>query len=140
VRNLLIMGCARAKRPEDGLMPAYERYDGSAWRVLRCWQRQTPYWQDLPTVWGLRGQHGLFSADIPIRAYDQQMTAAFADALRPAIARGLSLAEQPQRQVLVLLGAAYAAALPNLPWPADYATGAIGQRLAQLKHWLEGLR
>lgn len=139
MRHLLILGCSAAKRPDAGLLPAFERYDGPAWRVLRRWQRVTPRWEERLTVWVLSARYGLFDAGVCIPVYEQRLTPAFAARLRPAIAQGLRLFGAPSGHVLVSLGADYRAALPELPWPHQLATGGIGSRLGQLKGWLEGL-
>jgi hypothetical protein len=39
---MLILACSRRKRPDEGLLPAIERYDGPAFRVLRHFLREMP--------------------------------------------------------------------------------------------------
>jgi hypothetical protein len=39
---MLILACSRRKRPDEGLLPAIERYDGPAFRVLRRFLREMP--------------------------------------------------------------------------------------------------
>ena len=39
MKHLLVMGCSETKRT-PGLLPAIDRYDGSAYRVLRSYLRE----------------------------------------------------------------------------------------------------
>jgi hypothetical protein len=39
--RMLILACSRRKRPDEGLLPAIERYDGPAFRVLRRFLRKS---------------------------------------------------------------------------------------------------
>ena len=40
--RMLILACSRRKRPDEGLLPAIERYDGPALRVVRRFLREMP--------------------------------------------------------------------------------------------------
>jgi hypothetical protein len=134
--NLLILSCSQSKRPDAGLMPAYERYDGPAYKVFRCWERQNPYWETALSIWILSGKYGLISSDVQIADYDQRMTEAFATRLRSGLTAALRCITPPRR-CFISLGATYRLALPDtLPFPAQMAQGGIGQRLTQLKAWL----
>ena len=57
---MLILACSRRKRPDDGLLPAIERYDGPAFRVLRRYLRERP--AGAPDVFILSAEHGLIGA------------------------------------------------------------------------------
>jgi hypothetical protein len=76
--RLLILACSQRKRPDAELLPALERYDGPAFRVLRRFLRSRA--PDPPDVLILSAEHGLIPRDLPIAAYDRKMT--------PARARG----------------------------------------------------
>ena len=39
---MLILACSRRKRPDEGLLPAIERYDGPTFCVLRRFLREVP--------------------------------------------------------------------------------------------------
>jgi hypothetical protein len=41
-RRMLILACSRRKRPDEGLLPAIERYDGPAFRMVRRFLREMP--------------------------------------------------------------------------------------------------
>jgi hypothetical protein len=44
-RLLLIVSCSQRKRPDPGLLPALDRYDGGHFRILREAQREG-YWPE----------------------------------------------------------------------------------------------
>lgn len=77
---MLIMACSRSKRSDHGTLPAIERYDGPAFRVLRRYLRESA--SEAPDIFILSAEHGLISHDLPIANYDTQMTLARAGELR----------------------------------------------------------
>ena len=79
--RLLILACSRRNLLDDGPLPAVERYDGPAFRILRRFLRERP--SEAPDVLILSAEHGLIAQDTPILAYDREMTAARARELRP---------------------------------------------------------
>jgi hypothetical protein len=81
--RLLILACSQRKRPDEGLLPAVERYDGPTFRVLRRFLREGI--SEPPDVLILSAEHGLIPQDLPIAAYDRKMTPARARELRPQI-------------------------------------------------------
>src|SRR5215211_4455445 len=81
--RMLILACSRRKRPEEDLLPAVERYDGPAFRVLRRFLRESP--SKAPDILILSAEHGLIPHDLPIAAYDRKMTEARAHELRPLV-------------------------------------------------------
>lgn len=54
--RLLILSCSRRKRLDTDLLPAIERYDGPAFRVLRRFLRERPF--EAPDVLILSAEHG----------------------------------------------------------------------------------
>src|ERR1700693_6189826 len=87
MNRLLIVACSKRKKPTNKQMPAIERYDGPAFRVLRKFLREQQ--GPVPRVLILSGKYGLIDAVTPIRDYDFRMTPATADALRPAVLKRL---------------------------------------------------
>ena len=81
--RLLILACSQRKRPDKGLLPAVERYDGPAFRVLRRFLRHSP--SKAPDVLILSAEHGLIPHDLPIAAYDRKMAPTRAHELRPLV-------------------------------------------------------
>ena len=71
---MLIAACSRRKRPEEGLLPAIERYDGPAFRVSRRFMRESP--SEPPEVLILAAEYGPIPHDLPVAVYDREMTPA----------------------------------------------------------------
>lgn len=136
---LLILACSATKRLEQRPMPAIERYDGPAWRVLRRALRERPGLRAELRVWALSAKWGLISEQFPVWPYDRRLSADGARDLAPSVAvtaRWLA-GREPLAPVCINVGPLYRRALPDpLPWPVRWVEGPIGSRLAQLKEWL----
>jgi hypothetical protein len=142
--RMLILACSQRKRPDEGLLPAIERYDGPAFRVLRRFLRERP--ADAPNVLILSAEHGLIAHDQPIAAYDREMTLARARQLHPLVLAELDQifgVQTPQdilvfagRHYLTALGANDASSIPVLN--ARVCSGSLGRKLAELHDWLHG--
>jgi hypothetical protein len=138
----LILACSRRKRLDEELLPAVERYDGPAFRVLRRFVREKP--PEAPDVLILSAEHGLISQDMPIAAYDRMMTPARARELRPLVFAEFNrvTASHPSRETLVCAGRQYLSALRDddgsLPQDANIkvCTSTSGKQLAELHDWL----
>ncbi|MEO1074396.1 MAG: DUF6884 domain-containing protein [Bacteroidota bacterium] len=137
--RLLILSCSQRKRPETGLMPAMERYDGPAYRVLRKHAREA----ESPPMWVLSAEYGLIPSKQPIPVYDRLMTPTRAKQLRNQVASVLdTLAPLGYSDVLICAGQTYAAALENveehLGCKVASTSGSLGRQLATLRDWLYG--
>ncbi len=142
--RMLILACSRRKRLEEGHLPAVERYDGPAFRVLRRFMRESP--SEAPDVLILSAEHGLIPHDLPIAIYDRQMTPARARELRPRVLAELDrvVGGGSSRETLVFAGRHYLTALgvdatssvlgPN----ARACAGGLGGKLSELHDWLHG--
>lgn len=94
--RILLVSCSKAKDDHPIPMPAIDRYNGPAFRVIRK-AMQEGYWPDDVTLLiALQGaQHvvsaefGLLTADGPIPWYDRKMTPARATELKDEIAGAL---------------------------------------------------
>lgn len=150
-RRLLVLSCTQRKRPDPGLLPAIDRYDGPFFRVLRRYQRgvgRVEYeGKSLPDVYVLSAEHGLISSEQPIANYERRMTMQRADELRPRVLADLSTildANTDRRELFICMGRDYLFALEG--WKAQHpsglvviqAEGSIGGRQAQLHDWLYG--
>ncbi len=144
--RLLVLGCSLRKRSDDMPLPAIERYDGVAYRVLQRHLRLHPADADAQQlqVWILSAAYGLLEADTLIEWYDQRMTPTRAAELQPQVAPAalhLLSAFPPDSTdaIFVHAGAPYRHALGdtfiNDP-RVTYATGGMGSQLSQLKWWL----
>lgn len=147
--RLLILGCSAAKRHDAGLMPAVERYDGPAFRVLRKARREGVIDEDT-RVRILSAKYGLISELEEIEDYDQVMTPARAAELVGPVSAHLRwwLRQHPEcKDVFVNVGSAYrsvlVAVLVDLTEHCrkngihvTMASGGIGMRCAEMKAWL----
>jgi hypothetical protein len=60
-RYLLILGCSQRKRPDSGLLPAIERYDGVNFRILQKAKREE-YLPENLDILILSAKYGLIEA------------------------------------------------------------------------------
>jgi hypothetical protein len=143
-RRLLILSCSQRKRSDPGLLPAIERYDGPAFRVLRRFLREQPGVAGLD-VFVLSAAYGLIPAEYPIAEYDQVMTPQRAAELHDEMLAIFSKLIRTGHTVLCLtLSVKYLIALEG--WSAlvppgvsvTVANGSQGVKLTQLKRWLWG--
>lgn len=141
--RLLILRCASTKRPGAAPMPAIERYDGPAFRVLRKYLRSNP--SDPPLVRVVSAEHGLMTLEQPISEYDRRMDAERAVESRQTVLAAVAalVREQPVREVLVVVGKTYLLALTGIEQvldgvPVRIAGETQGRKLGVLRAWLYG--
>lgn len=143
-RRLLILSCSRKKRTGSRLLPALERYDGPAFRVLRKFIVECPAVACNLDIRILSAKFGLIPADRPIPFYDKPMTARRAITLNPAVSAEVErlLAQRIYRKLLINVGQNYQPALAGFESlaPDDLevaqASGSSGRRLTILHDWL----
>jgi len=82
VKRLLILSCSQRKRPDPGLLPAIERYDGPVFQVVRRYLREQPAGSKQLDVFILSARYGL----IPLAGHEQILP----PNLTPVIAQGSS--------------------------------------------------
>lgn len=141
---MLILACSQRKRPDEQLLPALERYDGPAFRVLRRFLRDSS--SDPPDVLILSAEYGLIPHDLPIAAYDRKMTPDRAHQLRPRVLAEFErmTTSRPFPEILIFAGRQYLPALyTDGSSLSDNATirvcvGSLGRKLAELHDWLHG--
>src|SRR6185437_3701773 len=136
---LLLIACSNRKRSDHDLLPALERYNGGAYRVLRRARREGYYPTHLTTL-VLSAKYGLIDIASPIAYYDQRMDPTRAEELRPEVHQVLAYVatREVYNQVYVDMGAGYLPGLPDLGALFQgshliYASGRIGERLVHLK-------
>lgn len=142
MRRLLILACSQRKNPTAGVLPAIDRYDGPAFRVLRKFLREAP--EDAPFVLILSARYGLIDSASRIPDYECRMSVALAKRRRPTVLKTLGrvLRSQRWRSVGLCVGKDYQAALegmePLLPEEAqvEVLDGGLGPRLTSLREWL----
>lgn len=143
MKRLLIIACSATKRPDAGELPAIDRYDGPAYRVLRKWQRERPDQAAALDVLILSAEFGLIASDQPIPDYDRRMDARRARVLAPtvrAVLRAHLHSHEVYGATLVNVGGDYAPALDLSHLEGlgaiAHTRGGVGERLGQLKRWL----
>jgi hypothetical protein len=137
--RLLLIACSQKKTRTRGAVPAIERYDGPAFRVLRRYLRDAD--DQFLTVCILSARFGVIAARKRIPDYDQKMTSPRALQLRETASTKLRaiLRRQPYREVLVCAGRAYLTALAEprkFGVPVRVAARGQGKKLRSLKNWL----
>ncbi len=142
--RLLVMACSATKRPDAGLLNAFERYDGPSFKTVRKWRATYGDEARRLDILIVSAKYGLLRAfQSEIADYDQRMTSDRARELMPDVANRLTseLAHKPYSSMLVHLGQDYlpalGAGLLPVPLAVSFTAGGIGERLGQLKRWLE---
>ncbi|MDJ1176939.1 DUF6884 domain-containing protein [Roseofilum capinflatum] len=143
-RRLLILSCSQAKRSQAEALPALERYDGPAFRVVRRFLNQQP--DPALDIYVLSGKFGLICSDRLIPNYDQKMTQARSLELNPSIVTHLeaTLKVHDYHRLLICVTKKYLKALKGysqiIPVSVDVtlATGTLGRKLSVLRQWLYG--
>lgn len=141
---LVVVGCSAEKSSTDGPLAALDLYDGGCVPPLRA--RLGADARLRARVRFLSAQHGLVTADTPLRPYDRPLDPERAKVLRPRVKAALheemATAGVP-REVLVVAEALYLIlladllALPDRPqvhWVPDHARG-WPQAAAVLDRW-----
>jgi hypothetical protein len=139
--RLLLISCSARKRSDPGSLPALERYDGPAFRVLR---KQLRTGGSVIRVLVLSAKFGLIPADLPIPDYDQRLTAAGAEQLRPGVLKTLraELAATTHIEIGLCLSRLYLNALAGFEAAVPGGVGVVeiggglGPRLSRLRDWL----
>jgi|ERR671915_199422 hypothetical protein len=140
--KLLVLSCSQLKRSNLGALPAIDRYDGVAFRLLRKVRREGHWPQNLD-VFVLSAKYGLITDSTIIFNYDQRMTKERASELKEEALQLLREYRQHYvcNEIYVNVGKDYWKALRGIDEIFTgalviHARGRIGERLAQLKHWI----
>ncbi len=146
MRRCLILGCSQAKRGDDTLLPAIERYNGPTFRVVRRFLADADSALQDVDIYVLSAQYGLIAATEYIANYDRRITEARADELRPQVlARMREILDQGCTEMFFSMGQLYLRALNGFEdWVTDstqvtISRAATGKRLTELKRWLHRL-
>jgi hypothetical protein len=154
MRRLLMIASSTAMRPDSGLLPALNRYDGPVYRLLRAHRAAG---HRLPTILILSANYGLIAANHPIPAdrRDERLTIIKArlavhgrarDELRRAwwIAQDrFMIAGALHKEVFLRLAPRFEPDIsPHVSMPVEpvytAAHGRIDEQLLQLQVWLNG--
>lgn len=156
-QNLLILGCSQKKRDYEGLLPAFEAYDGPMYKVFRKFLRQHK-WPENLWLGVLSGKHELFGGLKEINYYDRRMTREDAEIMASrcsdvigkwstSIEASNGISEDSSTshdlRILVSLGKDYFPAiepgLEKLQRDVNRFEGGIGEKQHRLKNFLDGL-
>lgn len=143
-KRLLILACSQRKRPDPGLLPAIERYDGPQFRVLRKFIREYPESAQQVAVYVLSAQLGVIPIYKEIPNYNRRMTPQQAIKLNQQVQDTLSdiFRAEAYASMFLSFGNTYHKALQGYErlLPASLqpiiASGSQGGRQSQLKDWL----
>lgn len=142
--RLLLLSCSQRKRSDDRLLPAVERYDGPAFRLVRRYLRS----QDQPSshvdIRILSAQFGLLCHDTPIPEYDHRMTLQRAQELRERVSTELTdvVRARSYRELCICAGRDYLRVIEGVCFPIgpdlsiQVIEGGQGAKLAGLYNWL----
>lgn len=143
--DLLLLACSKRKRHTAGLLPAFQRYDGGAYRVVKRALREGRAPRNL-AILIVSARYGLISSECQIEDYDQRMSVERARELCAEVGGGLDheLGQIRPQVVFVSLGQIYLQSIVTsllfkqleLAGQVCYARGKPGERMAQLRHWL----
>ena len=143
-RSLLIINCSSRKINTLGRMPAFERYDGQSYRIIRKAIREGCFRTNLDILI-ISAKFGLLAWDTEIEDYDQLMSKEQVHNLRPSIQENLEsfLNGRDYDKLLINMGATYLETLEGFEWKKHFnekieAHGRIGEKSSQLKSWVRG--
>lgn len=143
-RSLLIISCSRRKINTPGRMPAFERYDGQSYRIIRKAIREGCFPDNLDILI-ISAKFGLLSWDAEIKDYNQLMSKEQAHKLRPSIQKNLEsfLVDRDYDKLFINMGATYLETLEGFDWRKHFsekiqAEGRIGEKSSQMKSWVRG--
>ena len=139
MRRALLLACSQRKVLTPGLLPAIDRYDGPAFRVVRRYLRDNGDRELI--VYILSARFGVIPSSRSIPHYNRRMTDDRAAELAPSVARELSHAITEPCELFICAGKTYLRGLEEWqPKGIDVRFSAPGQgrKLRSLKRWLYG--
>lgn len=138
-KQLLILGCSRAKREDVGLLPALDRYNGPLYQSLRKFLREN-HWPQEISIAVLSAKYGLFGILKGIENYDLEMNSSIAQQKESECFRTLK-AWNNHVSAHVSLGKQYLPAvrpaLEKLQIKTEIFHGPIGKKRSQINSLLE---
>jgi hypothetical protein len=136
------MACSQRKRNDKGMLPAIERYDGPAFRVLRKYLQEHQSADVITYI--LSAKFGLIDGKRLLHDYNRRMSSARADSLRPLVAGKVTrlLRQECWDEIGICLGRDYFRTMPKDfmrscdAIPVSILGGGLGKRLTSLRSWL----
>lgn len=141
--KLLIVGCSKNKDHSPGKMPAIQRYNGPAFRILRKFRLKQE--SIFPSILVLSAKYGIIGIDEMIHDYDQVLKDNTDNQWMKIVDNQLKLklASQEVAEIFIVAGRTYSdvinKSLDNLSISTKrlVASGGLGVKLNKLKSWLE---
>ena len=144
--RLLILSCSRRKHSSPSLLPALERYDGPAFRVINKFMRVRPFEAQFLDVYILSAKFGLIPSSQLIPNYDRRVTRQQVKKLQTPTLTAFKqiLTDRQYDELFISMGkdylqilGGYESLIPdNLK--VIISTGVMGRRQAELRNWLHG--
>ena len=142
VARLLLIGCSQRKRGDSGFLPAIERYDGPAFRVLRRYLKQSLNFSVDIQIFS--AEYGLIDLNYALPDYNIRMSKERGQALHSQVLNKLDsiVHTKDYKRLLICMGKDYIDALNGyeslLPGNlvVEVAKGGIGRKLSILHDWL----
>jgi hypothetical protein len=142
--DLLILSCSQTKIKNTDMLPAIERYDGPSYKVLRKIMNSSNYNNSLDIAI-ISAKYGLLQPDDIIEDYDLKMNKDIAESLNNEVVEELrkQISNNKYENIFLNIGSDYKLAVDGfnkrLPRNTEilYANGKIGEKLSQMKKWLE---
>lgn len=142
--RLLILSCSQRKRSNRGLLPALERYDGPAYRVLNKFLQVHPSEKQSLDLYILSARFGLISDSKQIPNYDRRMTPQRVEELQqPTLSELEKILNRKQYQeFFISMGKDYLRvlngykSLTSTNLNVTVSEGSMGCKLAELRDWL----
>lgn len=143
--RLMMLGCSSSKSDALEALPAIDRYNGTAYKVIKKARREG-YWPKDTHIFIVSAKYGLISEHTCIEIYDQKMTNARAVELQAEVSGSVDilLKKGGYRKIFLNMGAIYMQSIrlsreierARQAGILQEAFGGIGLRQKQMKRWI----
>ena len=145
--RLLVMSCSARKSKATGLLPAFQRYTGPSYSIVKKASSSLPAEEAFQTkIAIISAKYGYLDFNTPIPYYDLMMTETLAKMHRSKAVQSLSqfVDDFDFKEIFLFLSPVYAqAVMPMAEWtdgiPYCFVKGGMGYRNQFLKNWFLGL-
>ena len=142
--RLLFLSCSEQKRTTPDLLPAIERYDGPAFRVVRKFRRENSVEKNNMEIFIISAEYGIIESSKEIPFYDRRMTSRRVGEVRPLIENQLKSVFHaiPYSDLFISASQLYLKALGTYQnylsenTQVTLSIGSPGRKLGELKGWL----
>ena len=144
MKHLLIISCSNKKSETSGLLPAYERYTGYNFQIMKKIIREQGTLNDIDILI-LSALYGMIEWNHDIPYYDKMMLTDHVSAMQTKVRQQLQdffhACTYQYDEFLVNMGKVYRQVLEVYPIQnhcrqVSYSEGGIGQKGSQMKKWI----